>query len=70
MECVYRDCPCKGCGHRFVTCHSVCKDYKDWKAENELMKESYRLKRNADMAIVDSKAKFFNKLAKMRRNRR
>ena len=32
-----RECPChkdgKDCTKRFVNCHSVCEDYKDWRLE-------------------------------------
>lgn len=28
-------CPCKGCLDRTITCHSVCRPYKDYKADRE-----------------------------------
>ena len=32
MAKAYKDvCPCKDCNVRTATCHSVCKEYKDWK---------------------------------------
>ena len=37
------ECPCKDCAKRVATveynCHSHCKDYADWKAELERLKE-------------------------------
>ena len=32
MAKAYKDvCPCKDCNIRTVTCHSTCKEYKEWK---------------------------------------
>lgn len=32
MSKAYKDvCPCKDCDTRTITCHGVCKEYKDWK---------------------------------------
>ena len=32
MAKTYKDiCPCKDCGRRKINCHSICKDYKEWK---------------------------------------
>ena len=28
-------CPCKGCDHRKLGCHGICKDYQAWKKEDE-----------------------------------
>ena len=25
-------CPCKDCKQRTITCHSVCREYIDWKS--------------------------------------
>ena len=35
-------CPCKGCGKRTITCHSVCAEYKEWSAHNEQIREMKR----------------------------
>lgn len=34
--------PCKGCKLREVGCHDRCKEYQDWKAENDLALEKKR----------------------------
>ena len=39
MNMGYKDCPCKGCKRRYTLCHSSCKEYKEWKAKIEAMKE-------------------------------
>ena len=28
-------CPCRGCDRRTITCHSVCRQYQEWKIYNE-----------------------------------
>ena len=32
--------PCNGCDHRLVGCHSLCPEYREWKAEWEKQKAS------------------------------
>ena len=48
-------CPCHGCDRRTVTCHGVCREYQEWKAEREKVNQwlndqkpitSERLKKN------------------------
>ena len=29
------NCPCKDCDRRTVTCHGVCKAYKEWQVLND-----------------------------------
>lgn len=43
-----RVCPCKGCvpPKRNSTCHSECKDYKDWKNEHDQHVAEDRDRRN------------------------
>ena len=31
--------PCKDCQKRFLSCHSTCEDYKNWKCEFEKLKD-------------------------------
>ena len=31
MKAFKEICPCKDCNVRTSTCHSICKEYKDWK---------------------------------------
>ena len=31
--------PCRNCTKRVVGCHSTCKDYKDWKKEDQERKD-------------------------------
>lgn len=35
-------CPCKGCADRMLMCHTICRSYKAWKAENEAMEAARR----------------------------
>ena len=30
-----RDCPCRDCPNRTITCHGKCEDYQTWKKEWE-----------------------------------
>ena len=39
--------PCHHCDHRTITCHGVCKEYKDWQAYNERRNEWLRSHRPA-----------------------
>ena len=32
-----RRCPCKDCQKRHFNCHSMCRDYKDWKKDHTEM---------------------------------
>lgn len=44
-------CLCKGCTKRYLGCHSTCKDYADYKAENA---ERYEKKAVAIKAANDA----------------
>ena len=40
-----KNSPCKDCQRRFLNCHSICKQYFEWKADNDVIREKeYRAK--------------------------
>ena len=49
-------CPCKGCDHRELGCHGICKKYQEWTAsrheinrKRQLDKENRQLSRDHEM---------------------
>ena len=44
-----------------MACHTVCEDYKNWKAEYEKHREETMLKQNVDRQFVASKIEFANR---------
>jgi len=34
--------PCKGCERRLVGCHTICREYQEWKKKWEAAKEANR----------------------------
>lgn len=43
------DCCCKGCGDRYVGCHSKCETYLSWLAEvKEINRQKYVYLQNTD----------------------
>lgn len=36
-------CPCKDCDKRITTCHSTCKEYKDWQSSGVEILKTYRV---------------------------
>ena len=56
-------CPCKGCEDRTVTCHGVCKRYKDWKAaEEELRLERLDVKKQEPQYNNNIKKRMWKKM--------
>lgn len=48
-----RPTPCKkDCPRRNSTCHSVCKDYIDWKARREQIREEIRKEKELDAVFA------------------
>ena len=51
-----RNCPCRDCTERTLTCHSGCGKYKEWKAKLEDMNRR-RLEEKAKRDVMSSAAK-------------
>lgn len=51
-----KDSPCHGCNppKRNPQCHSSCKDYKDWKASEQVKKDAERKRKEQEAAIYAS----------------
>lgn len=62
------DCPCKDCDRRTVTCHGMCREYQDWKKEEEKKKAAREAERKRFDTMSSAKKKAIWK--KMRYNRR
>jgi hypothetical protein len=52
-----RESPCKGCEKRTITCHGVCKEYQEWKTENENHRESIRAARDKQYILAKKRKK-------------
>ncbi len=53
--------PCKDCERRYVSCHSDCDDYKNWKNEmtnhNEFIKQAKIKERRANEVMFSNVSK-------------
>lgn len=47
--------PCKDCQKRFLSCHSTCEDYKNWKSEFEEMKAKVSRNNYLDNELLERK---------------
>ena len=45
-------CPCKNCEKREVHCHGKCAEYKEWKVENDQLREKERKDRRGYNAVA------------------
>lgn len=45
-------CKCKDCDKRFSGCHSVCEDYKEYRAIIDEMHRKERLEKEADSVLI------------------
>ena len=60
-------CPCKDCDRRVSGCHSMCDDYKSWKAEQDRIVDERRKAREAEPAICRKVQRQIYKAMKGRR---
>lgn len=56
--------PCKDCTNRFVNCHGLCEDYKEYKRITEEQKEKIVEKRKKDNDYNDYKIGVIEKAKK------
>ena len=47
--------PCKDCQKRSILCHSGCKDYLDWTAEEQEKKQKIRTQKEEANSFIDYK---------------
>lgn len=47
-----RDCPCKDCHDRTVTCHGVCGPYREWKYEHDAREAAKRVQKGQTRPIT------------------
>ena len=52
---LYDTPPCKDCKKRFMTCHTTCEDYKNWKVEHEKYRQEVEAKYKTEREIRQSK---------------
>ena len=57
----YRRCHCATCHIHSETCHSRCKDYLRWKAEEEALKKKIREDRERFSTLSDAAIKHIHK---------
>ena len=48
------DCPCKGCGDRYVSCHSNCSKYIDWQQDHKVKLNQYKQERSIDNLLFNN----------------
>ena len=53
-----------------MACHTVCEDYKNWKAEREKHKEEIMLKQSVDKQFIAYKIEFANRYFRKKKLRR
>lgn len=51
-----KDSPCHGCvaPKRYPGCHDRCKEYKEWKADEQVKKDAERKRKEEEAAIYAS----------------
>ena len=62
-----RPSPCKpDCPKRNATCHSLCPEYKEWRAEKDKENEQISKQKKAERDYYDHRADYAIKCAKKR----
>lgn len=66
----YRRCHCSTCHIHSVTCHSRCKDYLRWKAEEEEVKKAMREEREKLRTLSEAGQKYIWREKRLDRHNR
>ena len=60
------ECPCRWCNERNSDCHSVCDKYKNWAAENEVLRHKRNINAKHSSSYIEDRVEQCIKYKKRR----